>query len=90
MLQVKTAEILGKVSGGGGGVGDPFDREPAKVLRDVVHEVVSIEAARELYGVVIDQATLTVDEQATRALRKSRRTMAKGAMAPAADVSGVE
>jgi N-methylhydantoinase B len=40
---------------GGGGVGDPRERDPQAVLRDVVDGYVSIEAARELYGVRIKQ-----------------------------------
>lgn len=40
---------------GGGGVGNPRERDPQAVLRDVVDGYVSIEAARELYGVTIRQ-----------------------------------
>jgi N-methylhydantoinase B len=79
MIEVKHGEILGKVSGGGGGVGDPLERDPAKVLRDVIHEVVSIEAARETYGVVIDPAGRSVDEAATTELRRSRWAAAASA-----------
>ena len=39
---------------GGGGWGDPYEREPERVLRDVRDGVVSVEAARREYGVVID------------------------------------
>ena len=41
------------VSAGGGGFGDPFERDPAAVLEDVLDEKVSFAAARERYGVVI-------------------------------------
>ena len=40
---------------GGGGVGSPSDRDPQAVLRDVVDGYVSVDAARELYGVTIRQ-----------------------------------
>jgi N-methylhydantoinase B len=40
---------------GGGGVGDPRQRDPQAVLRDVVDGYVSVAAARELYGVTIRQ-----------------------------------
>jgi N-methylhydantoinase B len=59
----------------GGGWGDPFTREPERVLRDVRNEYVSQESARELYGVVIDgdpdrdPEGLRIDEQKTAALR---------------------
>ncbi len=39
---------------GGGGYGKPFDRDPQMVLADVVSGYVSIDAARDEYGVVID------------------------------------
>ncbi|MCA9967576.1 MAG: hydantoinase B/oxoprolinase family protein [Anaerolineales bacterium] len=38
---------------GGGGYGDPHQRDPQKVLADVVNGYVSIEAAREVYGVAV-------------------------------------
>jgi N-methylhydantoinase B len=61
------------VRGGGGGWGDPLDREPASVREDVIDEYVSIEAARRDYGVVIDPVTLLVDETATARERSERR-----------------
>jgi N-methylhydantoinase B len=69
MIQVKHGEVLGKVSGGGGGVGDPAERDPSRVLRDVVNGVVSVALARDVYKVAIDEATMTVDAEATSALR---------------------
>jgi N-methylhydantoinase B len=69
MVKVAHGEILGKVSGGGGGVGDPARRDPRAVLDDVRNEFVTVETAREVYKVAIDLATMTVDEAATAALR---------------------
>ena len=69
MIKVNTGEILGKVSGGGGGVGNPLERDPKAVLKDVINEFVTLKAARETYGVVINPDSLTVDLKATRALR---------------------
>jgi len=57
--------------GGGGGWGNPLDRDPDAVLADVLDEYVSIEGARRDYGVVIDPAPLAIDEAATTALRSS-------------------
>lgn len=54
---------------GGGGFYDPWTREPAAVLDDVLDQFVSVAMAREQYGVVIDEARLAVDEEATAALR---------------------
>jgi N-methylhydantoinase B len=56
--------------GGGGGWGDPLERDPAAVLEDVLDEYVSLEGARRDYGVVIDEGDMKIDEQATTTLRK--------------------
>jgi N-methylhydantoinase B len=55
-------------TGGGGGWGDPLERDPALVRMDVLEELVSAEAARERYGVVLTDA-LVVDAGATKKLR---------------------
>jgi N-methylhydantoinase B len=59
--------------GGGGGWGDPLEREPQKVLDDVLDEYVSIESARRDYGVVLsgslEALDLAIDQTATAALR---------------------
>ena len=66
--------------GGGGGWGDPFDRDPQAVLDDVLDEYVSIEGARRDYGVVLtgslEDLTLVVDVSATEHLRSSLRSAA--------------
>lgn len=67
-------DIIAITSPGGGGRGDPLEREPARVLRDVVCGYVTREAAEADYGVVIrDEA---VDEVATETLRARRRDSA--------------
>lgn len=53
----------------GGGYGDPLERDPELVLGDVLDGYVSIEGAREDYGVVIDGPKLAVDHEATDRLR---------------------
>jgi N-methylhydantoinase B len=62
---------------GGGGWGDPLEREPDRVLRDVIDGKVSLTAARDDYGVVVvpgaDGAAPTIDAPATRALRDQLR-----------------
>jgi N-methylhydantoinase B len=60
--------------GGGGGWGDPLERDPQAVLDDVWDEYVSIEAAKRDYGVVITGSltdmNLAIDDPATRSLRE--------------------
>jgi N-methylhydantoinase B len=55
---------------GAGGYGDPTDRPPEAVLEDVVDGYVSVDAARDEYGVVVDPETMTVDREATDRLRE--------------------
>ncbi len=59
---------------GGGGAGDPFTRPLAEVADDVRNRKVSLDGAREDYGVAIDPSTGTVDEPATAALRATATT----------------
>jgi N-methylhydantoinase B len=54
---------------GGGGHGDPLERDPEKVADDVRNDRVSVDAAREWYGVVMNPDTLEIDEEAIKALR---------------------
>lgn len=66
---------------GGGGHGDPLEREPRLVLVDVENELVTQRAAREIYGIVL--ASGAVDEAATASLRDEmrRQRLARGGSA---------
>ncbi|MGA2473598.1 MAG: hydantoinase B/oxoprolinase family protein, partial [Acidimicrobiales bacterium] len=74
---LQTGERLVYRFGGGGGWGDPLDREPSAVLDDVWDEYVSVEGAFKDYGVVItgslEEMTLAVDLDATKLEREARR-----------------
>ena len=65
-------------SPGGGGFGDPLDRDPERVLRDVRDGVVSAEAAREHYGVVLAPGGRRIDAEATARRRSMIRGPASG------------
>jgi N-methylhydantoinase B len=58
---------------GGGGVGDPFERDPQAVLEDVRQEMLTVACARDEYGVAIDPDTLEIDINATSVLREGGR-----------------
>jgi N-methylhydantoinase B len=70
------------VTTGGGGWGDPLQRELELVLRDVVEGRVSLESARADYGVVFGQGAdgerPVIDEAATKALRAELGKAGKG------------
>lgn len=59
-------------SPGGGGFGDPLDREVSRVVRDARDGVISRDAAASVYGVVLDGDD-AADMAATERLRRSRR-----------------
>ena len=59
---------------GAGGWGDPLERDNEAVRKDVVRRLVSIEVAREAYGVVLDPATLQTEMKETEALRQRIRS----------------
>jgi N-methylhydantoinase B len=63
-------------TGGGGGWGDPLDREPALVQNDVAEGLISSAAARKYYGVTL-RRNLSLDENATQALRLRLRSARK-------------
>lgn len=59
-------------SNGGGGYGAPLERQPEKVRIDVLNGYVSMRAARERYGVILDGQSLAIDYEATAALRRGK------------------
>ncbi|MCL4298707.1 MAG: hydantoinase B/oxoprolinase family protein [Anaerolineae bacterium] len=70
---LKAGDVVSLRLPGAGGYGSPLERDPSALLADVRDGKVSIESAREDYGVIIDPATLAVDEAATREWRKKRK-----------------
>ncbi len=69
LVDIKTGDVLVKHSAGGAGVGDPVGRDPEAVRDDVKNELVTLEAARDVYKVVLDPTTFEIDEDKTRDLR---------------------
>jgi N-methylhydantoinase B/oxoprolinase/acetone carboxylase alpha subunit len=71
LTQLKPGDTVTIDAAGGGGHGNPLERDLEMVLSDVMEGYVSLERAREDYGVVIDPQTMKVDEESTRKLRGS-------------------
>jgi len=73
VAQLPAGAITSYQYGGGGGFESPLLRDPEAVRDDALDEYVSVEAARESYGVVLrgtaEDGELRVDAEATRALR---------------------
>jgi N-methylhydantoinase B len=70
---------------GGGGYGDPLERDPTRVAADVRDEKITRDYARREHGVVLDPATHEVDAAATWALRERLRAAAPENAAPRPD-----
>lgn len=73
-MTMKRGDVFHHVQPGGGGFGDPLERDPERVLDDVRNEKVSLEAARRDYRVAIDPQTWRVDPAETARLRAAART----------------
>ena len=69
VFELQTGDVFYRFTGGGGGYGDPLERDPQRVLADVLDRKVSAESAREDYGVVLSADRLALEENATAALR---------------------
>jgi N-methylhydantoinase B len=71
LTTVNAGDVLKVRLSGGGGHGNPLEREPGAVLADVVEQKMSISHARDAYAVVIAGTPTAIDEVATEALRTS-------------------
>lgn len=79
VTQISPGERARNTNPGGGGYGNSFERDIAAVLKDVRERIISIEAAKLEYGVVVDPKTLQVDEKQTAALREQQKQQKKSA-----------
>jgi N-methylhydantoinase B len=72
VAQLKPGDAFRISSGGGGGYGAPFERPVEDVREDVRQGYVSVAAAAERYGVVVDAETFAVDQAATEKRRAAK------------------
>ena len=73
MIVLHVGDQLWEYIAGGAGYGDPLDRDPERVLGDILDGKVSRESAREAYGVVLTASGGAVDEVATKECREALR-----------------
>jgi N-methylhydantoinase B len=77
-LVMRRDEVLCHIGAGGGGHGDPLERDPMRCLEDVREERYSADYIRDVYGVVLNPQTGAIDqaetEKARAALRERRKT----------------
>lgn len=104
VFTMSAGDELHVFSAGGGGHGDPLEREPARVLQDARERKISLASARDHYGVVIDATAWAVQSEETDSLRRELRlerpvagrifdrgrikASVTGARAPVVDIGG--
>lgn len=71
-VRLHPGDVIQLQTPGGGGYGNPLERDIALVVRDVQREYISQETARQVYGVVFKDNAAEVDLDATQALRHLR------------------
>lgn len=62
--------VFRQTAGGGGGYGDPLKRDAELVRQEVANQTLSVERARDVYGVVVEPINLTIDQNSTDSLRE--------------------
>lgn len=72
-VQIGRNETVVNETPGGGGWGDPLDREPSAVARDVRGGLISVERAARLYGVIVDPESMDICTQETEETRAVMR-----------------
>ena len=76
-LIVEEEEIWVGTSSGGGGYGNPLERDPAAVLASYINGFLSLKCAKKVYGVVINAESNSVIIEKTRVLRKKLKAARK-------------
>jgi N-methylhydantoinase B len=71
-IRLHPGDLIRLETPGGGGYGNPLQRDIDHVVCDVRHEYIARETARQVYGVVFKDGSLEVDMEATQALRRLR------------------
>ena len=71
-FRLNEGDELHLVAPGGGGYGDPLERNPELALRDVLDGRISPKAAADDYGVVIDKDSMTINQEKTVKVRKDK------------------
>jgi N-methylhydantoinase B len=87
-FELHAGDVLAYTFQGGGGYGDPLDREPRAVTEDVAAGYVTLQSAERYYGVVVRDGQ--ADAQATRAARLAIRTRRLGGREPVAEARPVQ
>jgi N-methylhydantoinase B len=72
-VQLEKGDTYTSYPSGGGGWGNPLDRDPELVREDARNEIISLESAHDIYGVVLEGDDLQLNREATETLRDRLR-----------------
>jgi len=72
-LSIKQGDVIELITPGGGGWGNPFERDPEKVKQDVREGLISLLRAKDIYGVVLSPINYEIDFEATKLLRSKKK-----------------
>lgn len=70
-FELKKVDVVSIRSGGGGGWGEPSQRNSQLVLNDVKNRLITLKQAYEIYKVVIEPETLEINLEATKLRRRT-------------------
>ena len=87
-MVIEDGEFWAGISSGGGGYGDPLQRDPEAVLESLIGGFLSLKSTREVYGVVVDAKTMALNIEKTKALRKKLRAARKSKAITTPNVPG--
>ena len=73
----KAGDVISLRSAGGGGYGDPLDRDPERVRKEIQNGIVSSQQAKDFYGVIATRngSGFEIDQEGTKQARKERRAI---------------
>jgi len=72
-VKIEKGDIFVVKTPGGGGYGNPMEREPKLVLHDVLNALVPLEAAKKDYGVTIDPVTMKINQKSTQLVKAKQK-----------------
>jgi len=72
-VRVQPGDRIVFCTAGGGGWGDPLERDPVRVRNDVARRLLSAASARDDYGIVLQGGDVAIDHRATRDLREGMK-----------------
>jgi N-methylhydantoinase B len=85
-FNLSPGDVFSATPHGGGGYGDPLDRNPEFVRADILTRCVTASEAARLYGVIVQSVTNEIDWEGTKAKRRAIRADRLGGKEPAIDI----